>query len=476
MRSRSRQTRETATHQPDTTASSEPPSNSLASPSEQNPPLFLFHPATGETTGSLRVFPRQSSKLRPVSSAAQLQQTQEVSEDAVRPTRAPESSEAPNRGRTPSRGSLLRHPSDQTESRNTSNASSQRTSDSHWDEILPRKIDCKLELHLNSEELDPPAPVVSVHWLEKDPFVHMVSAADQRLNQAKVQSQKDAKSPDTDLPLPRHNLETGSCRIVGKRHASAARKLDHERQMDDVLIPRICGFIAEHPRERFELEIKWHYSTIFIRKEPGRPYKATISDAIHGKVQTNFNNQKYIPRSDLNRITSAIKSEVLIDEDPTVNDKDGLKKLIKPEAAEHTAERLLAVCIYAKIDLSFLESLLQEGLIHGPRFSDQNCPKRENRPSPINQTDYDRFLEYAPMFFAHKFGEEEKADPEEYANILDDVILPIHFEDNAHGKDFLGSGAFSEVYRATIHPYHHVFSQVLFNLTIFCVWANLYCV
>ena len=144
-----------------------------------------------------------------------------------------------------------------------------------------------------------------------------------------------------------------------------------------------------------------------------------------------------------------------------MNDKEGLKNLIY-RSAEHKAERLLAVCIYARLDLSFLESLLQEGLLHNPRFSDQNCPKRENRPSRVSQADYDTFLDCVPMFFAHKFGEEEKADPEDYANILDDVILPIHFEDNANGDDFLGSGAFSEVYRATIHPWHHVFTQVRF--------------
>jgi hypothetical protein len=379
-------------------------------------------------------------------------------ENSVRQSRTLERIEPHERGRTRSRSRHLRQPSQPTHSRNNSKASSIRTSDSHWDDILPERIDCQLKLHLDAEELDPPAPALSIPWLEKDPpdpFKKIISVADNRLDERKTQLQEATNSEDKDLPRPDHNLETGSCRIVGKRHATSPRKLDNVHQLVEVLIPGICGFISEHPRERFGVEIKWYYSSILIQKELNRPYKATVIDAIHAKVRKNFCGKEYIPRSDLNRITSAMESRLLITEDTTVKDKEALRRAIYPEAREDKAERLLAVCIYALIDLSFLERLLLCS-----KFSDQNYPKRTNWPLPVNKASFDRFMDYVPMFFAHKFGEEEKANPKEYANILDDVIVPVKFLDDANGQDFLGSGAFSEVYRATIHPYHHVFSQV----------------
>ena len=39
-------------------------------------------------------------------------------------------------------------------------------------------------------------PPVSVPWLQKDPFIKMLYAADHRLHEAKLRSQRDAKSPD----------------------------------------------------------------------------------------------------------------------------------------------------------------------------------------------------------------------------------------------------------------------------------------
>jgi hypothetical protein len=424
---------------------------------ERSPPLFLMHPGTGDNTGPSPVAMPQLPATRDASSTDVVEplHARPIPVIVVHRPRALEGFQTPERGRTLSRSRHLRHPYQKTHSRNRSESSTIRTSDSYSDEILPERINCLLELHLDAAELETPAPVVSVAWLNKDSFDRIMSTANQCLMKRNTHLQEAANSEDTDLPLPDHNLETGSYRIVGKHHATPSRKLDNEHQLVEVLIPSICGFISGHPREKFEVEIRWNYSSILIRKEPDRPYKATIIDAIHAKLRRNFCGKEFIPRSDLNRITSAMESRLLVDEDVTVKDNVALKRAIYPEVREDKAERLLAVCIYALIDLSFLESLLLCS-----KFSDQNYPKRTNWPLPVNKAEFDRFMFYVPMFFAHKFGEEEKANPKEYANIPDDVIVPISFLEDANGQDFLGSGAFSEVYRATIHPYHHVFSQV----------------
>jgi serine/threonine protein kinase len=421
-------------------------------------PHVLLHPPTSESQGPTSQ--RNASKAQDLNDFIQQVQYHGQHNNHAAQSNVPETIEESHQWRSSSR---LKHLErlQLTYSRATSNASSIMTEDSHWDDILPEKVDCKLQLHLDSNEVASPLWPIPIEWVEKRSFQRISDAADKCLDEAKRQRQE--KSPDPDLPLAEHYLENGSCRIVGKRNATNPRKLEDRRQIVDVLVPAICRFIGEHPRQRFEVEVKWHYSTISIKKKPGVPYRITMRDAIHEKRRENFAKVRYFPRSDLNRIMLASTSQVLIDEDNTVKNKEALKRLIYP----NKAERLLAVCAYLMLDLSFLEDLLRAN----PTFNDQNCPKKNQRPEGINKADYDQFVDMAPSFFAHKFGDEEQADPEAYANIPDDVVVPIHFKDT----DLLGAGAFSEVFKATIHPWHHLFSQdktQAFALKIFKARSN----
>ena len=352
--------------------------------------------------------------------------------------------EPPERGRTPTRSKHLDSDSHRTHNRRSSNASSNGTADSNWDDILPELIDCTLNLHLDGEVVRP-GPTIPVQWTKKAAFSQIGEAANQRLEQAKSQIRHDA---DTDLPLPEHYLENGSCRMIGTLNGSRPLKLENNYQVREVLIKAICGFIAEFPIQRFGVEVKWHYSTFSIRPEPNTPYKDTICEAIHKKEKKNFAGDPYFARSDLSKITSTLDRNRLIEEDHSIKDKDKFKQMVFPTKAV----RLLAVCIYAMLDLVFLEKLLECS-----PFDDQNCPTPKFQHPTIKPAPYARFVEIAPRFFAHRFGEDEQADPEIYADIPENIVVPIHFDE---AKDLLGFGVYSEVFKVTIHAWHHVFAEV----------------
>jgi hypothetical protein len=62
--------------------------------------------------------------------------------------------------------------------------------------------------------------------------------------------------------------------------------------------------------------------------------------------------------------------------------------------------------------------------------ADSSCLSKVRKCS---QAEPQRSHRIAP---AHNFGEEQKADPEEYANIPEDVIVSIKFDDGLNGQDF----------------------------------------
>ena len=172
---------------------------------------------------------------------------------------------------------------------------------------------------------------------------------------------------------------------------------------------------------------------------------------LHEKATRNFEHKQYFPAKDLVRLCNDKTIETVVQGDPTIRkNRTELLEMVKV-----CARRLFAVCVYGKLTLAFLQDLLS---CKDQVFDDTRPPTWQTvYPFSDSRWEYqfDRFRDLQPSFFAHRFrppGTEIEA-----LMLSTDTIMPIHFDPV---KDVVTKGAFSEVFRVTIHPQHHLFTAV----------------
>jgi hypothetical protein len=325
-----------------------------------------------------------------------------------------------------------------------SNVSSVDDSQWKWDSIFPSSIETLIHLTLDDAEL-PDVEYGKIEWYKGKESVYspLWDAAKSRIN----------KEMETLGIQGEVDLRNGSFRLVSQRtmkNATRPRKLDDEDQMIENLVKEVCGFIHRCAYEKFKLEINWNFSSFCIDPVEGFEYKKVITDAIHKKRQTNFQKETYFPRSDLNSILSPSNTKNImkriIDEDVSLPTEEEKKALLE-KISSFKAPKLLALCVYIRLDMKFLDRLLKPN----SNISDANPPTKEDCPGEDLRAEFDQFMEMLPAFYTYQFGLKENEDQ---IKIPDNKIIPIQ-----HIRH-LGTGAYSDVYQIRIHPSHHVFSQV----------------
>jgi hypothetical protein len=334
------------------------------------------------------------------------------------------------------------HASSRTSSRASSPASSHSDASSDSGDILPAQVSCKLHITLDAREIHSPK-TLKIKWYEKSAFTVLAEAAEDCLR-------SDTGLKDIPLNLPSFYLRNGSCRIMGKEHRMPDRKLEDDLQIVEVLVIAICGFIHDHPYERFHILINWDYSTICVEEIPGTPYRDVIRDEIYRKMEKNYQGKKYIPRTDLIGIISPKTSGRIINEDESLSPED---KISLPAKVQPKAAKLQAACVYAQLPMLTLQHLLANGFHDNHRPSDKShCPLVKWN------TNFGDLLEKQASFFAYNFPAPK--DGIDHDDIRPDVIVPIQW---VPGDRVLGEGSFSIVYKVKIDPVHHYFSEVCFT-------------
>jgi hypothetical protein len=306
--------------------------------------------------------------------------------------------------------------------------------------MMPSKVFCSLTITLDDQELSVQPNPFKISWQNKEAFKILADTAEKSLK-------KSRGLQDIPLHLPSFYLRNGSCRIMGRKHRTPDRKLEHDLQIVEVLVIAICGFIHDHPYEPFRVLINWDYSTICVEDVPGTPYHEVIRDEIYRKMEKNYQDKLYIPRTDLIVITSPETSRRIIEHDTSLVPADRATLAAKVRSK---AVMLQAVCVYAQLPMLTLQHLLAKG------FDDQHRPW-DNSHCPLTKwnTNFRDLLEKQASFFAYKFpAPNEDID---YDDIPPNVIVPILW---LPGKKVLGEGPFSIVYKVKIDPVHHYFSEV----------------
>jgi hypothetical protein len=335
------------------------------------------------------------------------------------------------------------HTSSRTSSRASSPASFHSDASSDNGDILPAQVSCKLHITLDKREIHSPE-TLKIKWYEKSAFAVLAKAAEDCLR-------SDTGLQDIPLHLPSFYLRNGSCRIMGKEHRMPDRKLENDLQIVEVLVIAICGFIHDHPYERFHILINWDYSTICVQEIPGMRYRDVIRDEIYRKMEENYLGKKYIPRTDLIGIISPETSGRIINQDESLSPED---KISLPAKVQSKAAKLQAACVYAQLPMLTLQYLLANGFHDNHRPSDKShCPLAKWN------TDFGDLLEKQASFFAYNFPAPK--DGIDHDDIRSDVIVPIQW---VPGDKVLGEGSFSIVYKVKIDPVHHYFSEVCFPI------------
>jgi serine/threonine protein kinase len=192
-------------------------------------------------------------------------------------------------------------------------------------------------------------------------------------------------------------------------------------------------------------------------KVPEEQHAEQIRKTIESKMKKNWENKKYISRSDLEAIFTESTIRTLISEDESLHHGEF-------EIAQHgcavnanamtneiltSASRLLALCVYVGLPLSCLHSLMGRGItdLYLP-LSEADCP------DPKYAIRWGFLTMMQGGFLAHRFDDDIGIS--KYRQLDSNIVLPIMF--NEH-NDRIGEGSFGVVHKVSIDPDHHSFSS-----------------
>lgn len=234
------------------------------------------------------------------------------------------------------------------------------------------------------------------------------------------------------------------------------------------------------------LEISRDYFALQTEVISGEPCAKTIRNEIQVLMKSS-DCGRYIPRTELSRITSSNTLRQVIYEDASLTVEPDEKEIFI-QRVQSNATRLLLMCVDKKLQMRCLKQLLDKGL------SDADLPlKDDHLCHPGCWDEFESLIAVQGKFMAAEF-----LKIGEHQNFSDQVVLPIHYkevktqdnspaEDNSehyrtdeknanapkskspHGensdgsakdKAWCGSGAYSNVYRVNIDPDHHRLTKV----------------
>jgi Protein kinase domain len=249
--------------------------------------------------------------------------------------------------------------------------------------------------------------------------------------------------------------KSGSCRLINNEthEVEESRIVENERQWAEAIPQMVMEHFRKSTYDKFHLEIRWEYSALSISVVKGERYATTVQTVVHKKLVMNWEDEKYIPRRDLDEIyrESTIKTLVEADEsiDRLLLSADDANEFL--EQINLHATRLLAICIHIDMPLACLYRLVERN------YKDENLPlSRKESHCPLEEYEFkfESFMKWQGAFVAHTFVN-DKGGPK-HMLLADNVVLPITFDKT---EPSLGHGGFGDVKKVYIHSDHHYFSS-----------------
>ena len=261
-------------------------------------------------------------------------------------------------------------------------------------------------------------------------------------------------------------IKYGSCCVKGPPDLEYDRHyaiIDDYGKPQDLLrqwvIRQICGFINEHAFRPFTLDVHWEFSsahlTLIDQPDPISDVAKTIKWELERKMHKNFEDELYIPKSDLDRFLSRHITDAVINHDSTLRGElskqsNGKSEAIERELGEfrnmvHSAgaTKLLLLCVHSGVDMTYLKHWMK---IHG--YNDDILTRTDCNNRRCTDGQLSSIRQKFHSFFAPTISEIEGVWLQE------DKILPV----KEAGE--LGKGSSGRVLCVTIDASHHGFSAV----------------
>jgi Protein kinase domain len=308
-------------------------------------------------------------------------------------------------------------------------------------QVSPR-VKCHIIPVYNGKECQPHE--CTVDWIGSNYFGNV--------NDAALQLLRDFYNIPETTQLYR---KSGRCRLINdKTHeVEDSRIVENRRQWEEAIPQMVMAHLFKTTYDAFHLEIRLEYSALSILEVKGQKYATTVQNVVHEKLVTNWEDEKYIPRRDLDQIYQESTINYLVDEDKSLGKLllSAEKRMKFLEQINLNATRLLAICIHIDMPLACLYHLVEKN------YKDEDLPlsRKENHcPSEEYKVKFESFMKWQGAFVAHIFVNDEGGP--KHMLLPDDVVLPITLDQE---RPSLGHGGFGEVKKIYIHSDHHYFSS-----------------
>lgn len=270
----------------------------------------------------------------------------------------------------------------------------------------------------------------------------------------------------------------GKCTIVDEGGYQDTHLLTSQDDWNKICLA-LTGLWNKKKRRTPRLEIFQDYFGLQTQVVSGEPFANTLRNEIHNLMKTKAsNNECYIPRAELNVITSNLMIRRIVFEDAKLNmRRDEKNDFI--QTVQISARRLLVMCVGASLEMSCLKELLDKG------HTDAKLPLGNVQPCHTRcSANFRGLINGQGSFMAAEFltiGQHQKFSRH--------IVVPIHYKevrtqdshaaeeknasdpnstssyddnDDGHAKKMAccGRGAYSNVYRVNIDPDHHRLSKV----------------
>ena len=286
------------------------------------------------------------------------------------------------------------------------------------------------------------------------------------------------------------HFRNGDCTILGDHNYSESHGLSSHEDWKDIHTILVNHW-GSHRYRHQHLYIFRDYFGLLTRKKTDETFAKSKQMEIYRLMKEGLDDRKYIPRTDLIRITSADMIREILREDPvqgiTQPEQDAFYHQILQEA-----RKLLAVCVYTQLRMECLKYFLDMGhndnTLSSKPLENRDCCHDGCGPK------FENLLQMQGGFYAAEFGKvgdhrklhrrtvipiqyhPRKADDNRKA---DDEDVPGERRDTSSESEasmldneemtarqreaYCGSGAFSKVYRVRLDPEHLRFTKVSQN-------------
>ncbi|KAL8776006.1 MAG: hypothetical protein Q9194_003448 [Teloschistes cf. exilis] len=273
-------------------------------------------------------------------------------------------------------------------------------------------------------------------------------------------------------------FRSGDCTIVGDHTDSHEHGLSSAEDWKDVCTV-LENFFASDRHQRQHLQINRHYYSLLTRRISDESFASSKLDEIWRLMKESFDKRKYIPRTDLTRVTSVDMIRQIILEDPLPGLQQVERESFLQTVSQH-GRKLLAMCVYAQMPMGCLKAIMDAG------HEDSTL---ESKPLEDKDICHQKCLRTFSSLVQHQgsFSAAEFFEYGEHKQLHLSTVLPLQYypreegrrqcfpegheaisenEKSEFGKKeaslkqraFCGSGAFSEVYRVKLDPAHHKLS------------------